>query len=276
MANWQAMSFGGWDPLTSWAEGKMSSHFNRANARYQAKLNYKYAQRYAENSPSWTLRGYRAAGINPIVAAQHGQLSVSDNPTTVQPPDLGTGTVTGVSSEGWANAPWSPKQRALKEGLKQSEIKTESDQSALESQRSTDMLNVLQNTAKIGVLLKGLFTDERGTPMVMVDKEGDTSKPWLASPYRLMGKRGPVHVDEARPNEWLLRKAYQDDVELGSEKYWRATIPLITQSAKDIGAALGDILPAGKLGALFKFFGKQPANAKGSGGRRYHGGRRWH
>lgn len=269
MANWQALSLGGWDPLTSFAEGKMGEYFNKSAARYQSKLNYKYAQRYALNSPSWVMRGYRAAGINPIVAAQHGQLSVSDNPSTVQTPDLGSGTTSGVSAEGFANAPWSPRQRALKEGVKQAEIKTESDQSALESQRSADMLNVLQNTAKIGVLLKGLFTDESGRPVAMVDKEGDSSKPWLSSPYRLMGKRGPVNADVARPNEWLLRQAYQDDIDIGSERYWRATIPLITQSAKDVGSAIGDILPKGRLAALFKFIsGRTGHNAKGRGGRR--------
>ena len=62
-----------------------SSGYRRSKrlAKYQAKLNYNYAQKYALNSPSWTVRGYRAAGINPILAAMHGNLSVSDNPTSV-------------------------------------------------------------------------------------------------------------------------------------------------------------------------------------------------
>lgn len=80
-------SFSGWDPTTSFGEtslngiygGWLSNFWNRKSEKraYQTQLNlmkaqYAYAQRYAENSPSWNVTGLRNAGLNPILAVSNG------------------------------------------------------------------------------------------------------------------------------------------------------------------------------------------------------------
>ena len=55
----------------SFVGGAISNYWNEK----QAALNYKYAERYARNSPSWNVAGLRNAGLNPILAATGGQFS---------------------------------------------------------------------------------------------------------------------------------------------------------------------------------------------------------
>lgn len=48
------------------------NRFNRSMVDLTAAVNYAYAKKYAENSPSWTVKGLRDAGLNPILAADGG------------------------------------------------------------------------------------------------------------------------------------------------------------------------------------------------------------
>lgn len=50
----------------------LSQYFNKKNMRDQAALQYKYAERYALNSPSWNIKGLRDAGLNPMLAVSNG------------------------------------------------------------------------------------------------------------------------------------------------------------------------------------------------------------
>lgn len=45
-----------------------STALNYYMTRKQAKLNYEYAQKYAENTPSWNVTGLEKAGLNPMLA----------------------------------------------------------------------------------------------------------------------------------------------------------------------------------------------------------------
>ncbi len=87
MANASAFGFSGYDPLGSSAEGLINTGFGqwnnrinskrynksfRQNSAYIAQLEYNYAKRYAENTPSWLRAGYENAGFNPILVATQG------------------------------------------------------------------------------------------------------------------------------------------------------------------------------------------------------------
>lgn len=76
-----------YDPLASFDEltlngaygGWWSNFWNKKSEKraYRNQLRlmdaqYRYAQRYAENSPSWNVAGLRAAGLNPILAVSNG------------------------------------------------------------------------------------------------------------------------------------------------------------------------------------------------------------
>lgn len=50
----------------------LGQYYNKKNMRDQAKLQYKYAQRYALNSPTWNVQGLRDAGLNPMLAVSNG------------------------------------------------------------------------------------------------------------------------------------------------------------------------------------------------------------
>lgn len=75
MATTTVFGIGGWDPLMSFAEGHMNNYFSRKAAEQSAALQYKYAEKYALNSPSWNVAGLRNAGLNPILAATDGSFS---------------------------------------------------------------------------------------------------------------------------------------------------------------------------------------------------------
>lgn len=87
MANASAFGISGYDPIGSSAEGLINTGFGqwnnrlntkrhnksfRENTAWLAQLNYNYAQKYAENTPSWLRAGYENAGYNPILVATQG------------------------------------------------------------------------------------------------------------------------------------------------------------------------------------------------------------
>lgn len=67
-------------------KGKISNYFAEKRSRDQAALEYAYAQRFAENSPSWNVEGLRKAGLNPILAASNGVSTSSWSPSSPTPP----------------------------------------------------------------------------------------------------------------------------------------------------------------------------------------------
>lgn len=215
-------------------------------AKYQAKLNYKYAQKYALNSPSWTVRGYRAAGINPILAAMHGNLSVSDNPTSVNTvqssaPDFSAAASSRPFSHSFEVTQLRRENAIADETVKQSKIKTDSMLSALELQRSSDFINTLLNSAKAAVLLKdppGLIRVKGGRGK----DDGDYEMP-TPSVYGHFDKYGwtrtPEQFDKRfRPGMAKQVKAFQDLLDLAAEKYIRDTLSLGSGSAKDAGSTV--------------------------------------
>lgn len=213
-------------------------------ARYQAKLNYKYAQKYALNSPSWTVHGYRAAGINPILAAMHGNLSVSDNPTSVNTiqsssPDLSAAASSRPFSHSFEVLQRRRENEIAAETVKQTKIKTDSMLSDLESQRSSDFINTLLNSAKAAVLL-------RVAPgVVRVSKSGylgEEEKP-TPSVYGLFdhyGWRRQNYDKRTDPGMAKQVKAFQDVLDLAAEKYIRDTLSLASGSARDAGSTVSD------------------------------------
>lgn len=80
MANWQALTFGGWAPFETQGESQMSFAWNgkdlRRNVRYQKRMiRFQNEQSKAmslwsaRQMPSATMQGLKAAGLNPLLAA---------------------------------------------------------------------------------------------------------------------------------------------------------------------------------------------------------------
>ena len=78
MATVSGMGFSGYDYIGSFGEGLMNQYWNKRAAKQSAQLNYGMAQKYAENSPSWTRKGLEDAGYNPMLAVS-GDLSTFGN-----------------------------------------------------------------------------------------------------------------------------------------------------------------------------------------------------
>lgn len=214
-------------------------------AKFQAKLNYNWAQKYALNSPSWTVRGYRAAGINPILAATHGALSVSDNPTAVNTiqsssPDFSDAASSRPISHAFQVTQMRRENEVAEETVKQSKIKTDSMLSDLERQRSSDFINTLLNSAKAAVLLK------EAPGVLTVTKAGSSNEPGekdtsTPSVYGLFDKTGwRRHAYDKRFDPGMAKqvKAFQDLLDLAAEKYIRDTLSLGSGSAKDAGSTV--------------------------------------
>lgn len=235
-----------------------SSGYRRSKrlAKYQAKLNYNYAQKYALNSPSWTVRGYRAAGINPILAAMHGNLSVSDNPTSVNTiqssaPDFSAAASSRPFSHSFEVTQRRRENEIANETVKQSKIKTDSMLSDLERQRSGDFIDTLVNSAKAAVLLKdppGLIrVSKRASENIEDDNPPTPSVYGHFGPYGW--ERNPEQFDKRfRPGMAKQVKAFQDVLDLAAEKYIRDTLSLGSGSARDAGST------AESFGNAFKRF----------------------
>lgn len=215
-------------------------------AKYQAKLNYNYAQKYALNSPSWTVRGYRAAGINPILAAMHGNLSVSDNPTSVNTvqssaPDFSAAGSSRPFSRAFEVTQMRRENEVANETVKQSKIKTDSMLSDLERQRSEDFINTLLNSAKAAVLLKDpplmVKVRKAGTPG---DEDEEKPTPSVYGHFDRYGwQRTPEQFEKRfKPGMAKQVKAYQDLLDLAAEKYIRDTLSLGSGSARDAGSTV--------------------------------------
>lgn len=234
-------------------------HQSKRLAKYQAKLNYKYAQKYALNSPSWTVRGYRSAGINPILAAMHGNLSVSDNPTSVNTiqsssPDFSAAASSRPFSHSFDVIQQRRENAIADETVKQSKIKTDSMLSELESQRSSDFINTLLNSAKAAVLLQKAPGVISVTKAGLRGDEDDEPTPSVYGLFDGYGWRRTSYDARFDPGMAKQVKAFQDVLDLAAEKYIRDTLSLGSGSARDIGSTINDfsnsyrkLIPAKKL-----------------------------
>lgn len=61
--------------------GRNQLYWSQQAADYSSALQYKYAQAYAENAPSWNRAGLEKAGYNPILAATGGNLTNVTTPS---------------------------------------------------------------------------------------------------------------------------------------------------------------------------------------------------
>lgn len=213
-------------------------------AKFQAKLNYNYAQKYALNSPSWTVRGYRAAGINPILAAMHGNLSVSDNPTSVNTiqssaPDFSAAASSRPISHSFEVTQLRRENEIANETVKQSKIKTDSMLSDLERQRSSDFINTLLNSAKAAVLLQQAPGVVRVSKAGIYDEE-DKPTPSVYGLFDHYGWRRQNYDERFDPGMAKQVKAFQDVLDLAAEKYIRDTLSLGSGSARDVGSTIND------------------------------------
>lgn len=63
---------GGYDPIGTYFGNKADASYSRSMMRYQAKLQFKYQKKAAEQMPSSARQGLEAAGYNPILAVNGG------------------------------------------------------------------------------------------------------------------------------------------------------------------------------------------------------------
>lgn len=71
-------------------------------AKYQAKLNYKYAEKSARNTPTWNRAGLENAGYNPMLAVQNATSGANSSWTS--PQSVNNADISGGVSAGLANA----------------------------------------------------------------------------------------------------------------------------------------------------------------------------
>lgn len=76
--------------------------YQRELQKQAAKLNYQYAQKTAENSPSWNRQGLEAAGYNPMLAVQNATSGANSSWTSAQ--SVNAPDIAGGISDGIANA----------------------------------------------------------------------------------------------------------------------------------------------------------------------------
>lgn len=78
----------------------ISAYQQKKLAAYQAKLNYKYAEKQSRNQPTWNRAGLEAAGFNPMLAVQNSTSGANSSWTSAQSsqsPNLDTALSTGIS-----------------------------------------------------------------------------------------------------------------------------------------------------------------------------------
>ena len=88
--------------LASRAGSGMQFGLNKELISHQSKTNYKYAEKYAKEGPSWNRLGLESAGYNPMLAVQNatsGANSSWASGSSVSAPDF-----SGAVSSGVANA----------------------------------------------------------------------------------------------------------------------------------------------------------------------------
>lgn len=137
MAQASAFGFSGWDPLGSFGESLMASYFNEKMLKRNAALQYQYAQRYAENTPTWSVKGLRNAGLNPILAVSNGVSFGGNTPSIPQTDDF-QGSSLGFNGT---------VMRKIQQKQAQSNIETQESQKQLnDANASAALQNAKANT----------------------------------------------------------------------------------------------------------------------------------
>ena len=77
---------------TSYLGSLINYSFGKKAEKVSLRRQYKYAEKYAKNSPSWTVEGLRNANLNPILAATDGAFSSPTVPSVSTPSFSGGGS----------------------------------------------------------------------------------------------------------------------------------------------------------------------------------------
>lgn len=87
--------------LLGLAGSGMQFGLNKDLINYQAKTNYKYAEKSARNLPTWNRAGLEAAGYNPMLAVQNATSGANaswSSGSSVSNPDLSSAVSTGLAN----------------------------------------------------------------------------------------------------------------------------------------------------------------------------------
>lgn len=203
-------SISAYDPFASWMEGSVNTYFNKKSEKraYKRQLQlmdaqYQYAQRYAENSPSWNVKGLRDAGLNPILAVGGGgSLGSSSAPSVPSVPVSSTDTGSG-SRTGFRFDPMYSTQ------LESQRLDNELKEDTLDTVKKENEVRRLEAEAKASVL----------RPVSSGSLEGE-------------GKSVSVLLPSSGFK--ALQKAIRDDYDLRSEKYLRETTDAVMKYGLDV------------------------------------------
>jgi len=131
--------------------------FGAASAAANAKLQYKYAKRMALKSPSWNRKGLKAAGLNPILAANPSGGSPSAGMPSGQAPDI-AGSASKMADVG-------VKQEQEKVARNQADITAAMAAQERNRMNWSNMThNFLRNQPKDGFLIRMAAANAAGVP----------------------------------------------------------------------------------------------------------------
>lgn len=199
---------GGIDSFYNYIDSWTGDFFSKRSEKraYERALemlrkNYVYARRYAENSPSWAVKGLRDAGLNPILAAG-GSVHMGNAPSmpSVSPSSVGRGSRSGGRY-------WDPLLNKQVESI------------SLDNELKEDNLKTVKA--------------ENEVRRLKAKAEADILKPEL----RLRGEpKDGKQIDIYVPSQGFraLQKAIRDDYDLRSEKYMRETIDSVMKYGTDV------------------------------------------
>lgn len=91
---WQALGGFGLNVASNYLSGLFNTGFQKELQENQAKVNYKYAEKSAKNTPTWNRAGLESAGYNPMLAVQNAVSGANSSWTSsqsVNTSDMGAG-----------------------------------------------------------------------------------------------------------------------------------------------------------------------------------------
>lgn len=201
MATISGFGFSGTDHLNTIFEDEVGLYYAKKRAKEAARLNYEYAQRYAENSPMWQVSGLRKAGLNPILAT-HGGFSPSMG-SSVQVTD-------NVHSNGGSAGGESPFAITRANRLAKSQI--EQVESTVELNRAN--ANATTMKAQAEVALANAKLREINQRIENVEKGGGYRNPLYSDVYRTVGELYHMPRDEEFVDSYLNHGPMDGVIEL--------------------------------------------------------------
>lgn len=215
-ASFDVMGSGGsfYDPIGSTIEGFLtggiSDYFSRKSEEraYERQKDlmeeqYKYAGLYALNSPSWTVKGLRDAGINPIIAFSKGANVGSTVPSIPS-------TISHSASPSFSSSAAMVKYDPLvKEDYRTKKLHNDTLEDNLNTLKAENEVKRLKSEAVARVL-----------------------RPEFRGEYDGEGKAVGIYTDSKGFK--ALQKAIADDYDLRSEKYVRETIDAVFRYGTDV------------------------------------------